>query len=120
MREYVIVKKSKAHSQPNHLDKKLAEEVMKHIKYTTKGNTAFYNTEPFWSLEETNQATDGLEFPEGTTQYDIWVALNFFYADTCKVLEPKQALEAGYQFYFRDEDAPEGKFGKYLQAMGLI
>lgn len=117
MKEYLIIKKNKAH--PVHLDKKLAEEVMKHIKYS-KGNTAFYYIEPFWSLEETNQATDGLEFPEGTTQYDIWVALNFFYADTCKVLEPKQILEAGYQFYFKDEDAPEGKLGRYLQAMGLI
>lgn len=118
MKEYLIIKKNKAH--PVHLNKCLAEEVMKHIKYTSKDNTSFYYTEPFWSLEETNQATDGLEFPDGTTQYDIWVALNFFYADTCKVLEPKQALEAGYQFYFMDEDAPEGKLGRYLQAMDLI
>ena len=117
MREYLVIR-NKAHPKTKHLDKALAEEVMEHIGYTIKDGSLY--TTPFWSLEETNQATEGLEFPEGTTEYDIWVALNFFYADTCKVLEPRQALEAGYQFYFQDEDAPDGKLGRYLQAMGLI
>lgn len=117
MKEYLIVRKKNNDPPPLHLDKSLAEEVMFHIRYAQGGSTY---QQPFWSLEETNQATEGWEFPEGTTEYDIWVALNFFYADTCTVLEPKQALEAGYHFYFKDEDAPEGKLGKYLQAMGLI
>lgn len=116
MKTYLVIKDK---DQPKHLDRFLAEKVMQHIKYS-KDNAAFYYTEPFWSLEETNKLTEDMEFSEGTTQYDIWVALNFFYADTCKVLEPAQAIKAGYYFYFKDEDAPEDKLCRYLQAMGLI
>lgn len=113
MKEYLIIKSS----PPPHLDEDRANKVIEHLEYT-QDNTLY--TKPFWSLEEIQQATSGLEFPEGTTKYDIWVALNFFYADTCKVLNARQALEAGYQFYFNDEDAPDNKLGRYLQAMGLL
>ena len=101
-----------------HLNEELANKVMKHILYVDKENVT--HDTPFWTVDETESFTQDLNFPNGTTKWDKWVGFNFFYADTCRVLNPRQAIEAGYQFYFHDIDAPENKLYKYLEAMGII
>ena len=65
------------------------------------------------------EATKGLEFPEGTTEWDKFVAYNSFYADTCAVLSDGEILKAAYEFYFNDEDyGLEGsKIWRYMTAM---
>lgn len=101
-----------------HLDEKLAHKVMEHLLYMDKENVT--HDTPFWTVDEVESFTGDLNFPKGTTKWDKWVGFNFFYADTCRVLDPRQAIEAGYQFYFHDTDAPENKLYKYLEAMGII
>ena len=75
---------------------------------------------PFWTRDEVESFTGDLNFPKDTTKWDKWVGFNFFYADTCRVLNARQAIEAGHQFYFNDIDAPDNKLYKYLEAMGII
>ena len=111
------IPKSVTHKH-EHLNEELANKVMKHILYIDKENVT--HDTPFWTVDETESFTQDLNFPNGTTKWDKWVGFNFFYADTCRVLNPRQALEAGYQFYFNDMDAPDNKLYKYLEAMGTI
>lgn len=101
-----------------HLDEDLANQVMKHLLYIDKEGVT--HDTPFWTVDEIESITGDLNFPKGTTKWDKWVGFNFFYADTCRVLNTRQALEAGYQFYFNDIDAPDNKLYKYLEAMGTI
>ena len=120
-RTYIILH-NRGSSNPKRLNEHLndysSQKIMKGIKYTdSEGNT---HTTPRWTKEEIEIATADLTFPHGTTLYDKWVAFNFFYADTCMVLNEKEALEAGYFFYFQDEDAPPNKLYKYLVAMGAL
>lgn len=112
-----VISKSVTHKS-EHLDEELANKVMKHLLYIDKENVT-HNT-PFWTVEEIESFTQDLNFPKYTTKWDKWVGLNFFYADTCRVLNARQAIEAGHQFYFNDIDAPENKLYKYLEAMGVI
>lgn len=101
-----------------HLDEGLAMHVMSKLYYTDRHGKPM--TEPKWSIDEIEHATAGWEFAPGVTIFDKWVAFNFFYADTCKVLNPKEVLKVGYHFFFLDEDAPTDKIFKYLEGMGVI
>lgn len=101
-----------------HLDSETANKVMARMKYTDKDGVLHY--QPKWSAEEIDLETCHLDFPNGTTLYDKWVAYNFFYADTCRALSEEYALKAAYYFYFQDEDAPEDKLYRYLKAMGAL
>lgn len=102
----------------DHLDENMAMYVMSKLYYTDRHGEA--HVEPKWSIDEIEQATQGWEFAPGVNIFDKWVAFNFFYADTCKVLSPKEALKVGYHFFFLDEDAPTDKIFKYLEGMGII
>ena len=113
----VGIYKSVTHKH-EHLNEELANKVMKHILYVDKENVT--HDTPFWTVDEIESFTQDLNFPTGTTKWDKWVGFNFFYADTCRVLNPRQALEAGYQFYFNDMDAQDNKLYKYLEAIGTI
>lgn len=102
----------------SHIDKGMADYLISQLYYTDRhGNP---HREPKWSIEDIEQVTSDWEFEPGVTIFDKWVAFNFFYSDTCKVLSPREALKVGYYFFFMDEDAPSDKIYKYLEGMGLI
>lgn len=100
-----------------HFCEKSAETALKGLKYTDKEGGE--HTEPKWSVRMIEEATRDLEFPEGTTLWDKYVAYNSFYADTCKVLSDGDILKAAYEFYFNDEDYThkESKIWRYMESM---
>lgn len=104
-------------SSEAHFCEKSAKNAMKGLKYTDKEGVE--HTEPKWSEKMIEEATRGLDFPEGTTIWDKYVAYNSFYADTCAVLSDGDILKAAYEFYFNDEDyGLEGsKIWHYMAAM---
>lgn len=106
------------YDQGQHIDEGLAMYVMSKLYYTDRHGTP--HQDPKWTIEEIEQITSEWEFEPGVTIFDKWIAFNFFYADTCKLLSPKEALKVGYYFYFQDEDAPSDKIFRYLEGMGLI
>lgn len=106
------------YDEGEHLDEGLALHVMSKLYYTDRHGQPL--NVPKWSIEEIEQATRDWEFNPGVTIFDKWVAFNFFYADTCKVLSPREALKVGYHFFFLDEDAPSDKIFRYLEGMGII
>ena len=72
----------------------------------------------YWSPGEVEDATRGMSFPAGTTKFDKYVAFNVFKSDTCKALDDKEVIAAGYQFFFADEDYKGiGKIWHYMHAL---
>ena len=112
--------KKKSNHKPKHLDEATAKRVMARIKFTD--DDGVLHTKPKWSMEEIDEETCHLDFPEGTTIYDKWVAFNFFYADVCRaeILPISKVIYGAYYFYFKDEDAPDDKLYRYLEAMGAL
>lgn len=113
----IIVPKDKIVAHEAHFCEKTAKLALKGLKYTDSNGIT--HSEPKWSAQMIEEATKGLEFPEGTTEWDKYVAYNSFYADTCAVLTDGDILKAAYEFYFNDEDyrLDGSKIWYYMNAM---
>lgn len=114
MREYYVIGSGGSHHH-FHFDGEEAENAVSQIRYTDKAGVDHKGAH--WTIEQIEAATAGMKFPEGTTQFDRFVAFNSFYADLCKVLDEASILKAAHAFYFSDEDGPEGKIKRYIDAM---
>lgn len=98
-----------------HYNQTYAEYDLSKIHYTD--SEGVHHEGPHWTLNEVLSATRNKTFPEGTTDCDKWVAYNAAYADFCRRFSDGEVLDIAYLFYFSDEDAPEGKVWKYMNAM---
>lgn len=101
--------------EPLHFNEESAHKAVARIRYTDK--TGVEKEGAHWTPEQVKTVTAGMKFPEGTTEWDKYVALNSFYADLCGVLDEPQILKSAVKFYFEDKDAPEGKVFRYVKAM---
>ena len=63
----------------------------------------------YWTLQQIEAATAGMKFPQGTTPFDKYVALNAAKHDWGKDYEDGDIIKIGYDFYFADEDWPGDK-----------
>lgn len=90
----------------HYADKEFADYDVSQIAYTDREGKK--HTGAYWTPEQVEEATKAMSFPSGTTKWDVYVALNSFHADTCKVLTDEQIVKAAYQFYFADEDFKGG------------
>lgn len=113
MRKIYIFKGSKS---PCHFCEEKAKEVISRSYYTDKSGN-YHEGKEHWSADQVENATYGYKFPEGTTKWDKYVAFNLMYFDLCKVLDDASILKVAHAFYFDDEDAPENKVYKYVEAM---
>ena len=113
MRKYIITLQKA--EKGGHFDEEKAKEAVSRIRYTDKANMKHEGAH--WTPEQIESATAQMKFPEGTTKWDKYVAFNSFYADLCRVLDEPTIVKAAHAFYFDDEDAPDGKVGKYVKAM---
>lgn len=100
-----------------HYDKEYADYDVGLIHYSTRDGIEHHGAH--WSLQQVVGATAGKSFPEGTTDYDKYVAYNATYADLCRRFTEAEILEAAYLYYFADEDAPDGKIWHYMNSMRL-
>lgn len=82
-----------------------------------KDEKGIERTGAHWSIEEIEKATAGMVFPAGTTKWDKYVAFNSMYADLCKKFDEATIIKVAHTFYFADDDAPDGKIWRYMQAM---
>lgn len=98
-----------------HYDKHFAEVDVDEICYINASGEK--RSGAHWSVEQISNATKGMSFPSGTTDWDKYVAFNSFFSDLCTIFEEEQILKGAYTFYFADEDAPTGKIWHYMSAM---
>lgn len=69
----------------------------------------------YWSCEKTTEAMKNRKFPEGTTEWDFYVACNAFWHDLRNVLRDEDIIECADVFFFHDEDwCGDGKIWKYM------
>jgi hypothetical protein len=99
----------------NHYEEMFALYDVSKMRYTNREGKEC--TGAHWTPEQTTEAVKGLRLPEGTTCWDVYVALNSFYADMCQELSDDQIIRGAWRFYFKDEDAPKGKLWIYMKAM---
>lgn len=118
MRQYYIYKPCEhANHHVRHYDHDVAMQIVDDISYTNRQGMKHQGAH--WTSEECQQyaSSMGLSFPAGTTEWDVYVAFNSFYADTNKVLSDTDIIRAAHSFYFADEDAPDMKLQHYMLAM---
>lgn len=77
-----------------------------------------------WSIDEAKMKMKEHNLPKDVNEYDFYVAINANYHDKVKLFESwfgadkeKKVIEDAINFYFHDEDAPEGKVFHYIGAM---
>ena len=58
----------------------------------------------YWSVKQVEEATKGMSFPNGTTLYDKYVALNAFANDFKGIMSDEDIIKAAYAFWFNDKD----------------
>lgn len=98
-----------------HYNEELAREDVASITYTGKSNDR--RSGEYWTKSQIEEATRGMTFPNGTTEWDKYVAFNSFYSDLCLVFSTEEIIKAAYHFFFQDEDAGAGKVWNYMQAV---
>jgi hypothetical protein len=98
-----------------HYDEAFARYDVAGIKYVNREGKE--RSGERWTVDEALSAFGNLRLPEGTTKWDVYVALNSFYADMCQELDDEQIVRSAWRFYFKDEDGPKGKVWLYMAAM---
>lgn len=100
-----------------HYNESFAKYDVSKIHYTSRDGRPCSGG--YWTKDQIMEATKNYTFPAGTTDWDRYVALNSFFADTSQVLDDNSVIKAALQFYFKDEDGPEdnGKIWHYMSAM---
>lgn len=68
-----------------------------------------------WTVDQVESATMGMKFPQGTTKFDKFVAMNAAFHDFWKDFDEATILKIGYDFYFADEDwGSDTKIWEYI------
>ena len=100
----------------NHYTEDFAEHDVSKLAWTDKEGKRHEGGH--WTREQVKEATKTMVFPQGTTDCDKYVAFNATFSDLCKVVDDERTiLKIAHQFWFADEDAPEGKIWIYMCAM---
>ena len=69
----------------------------------------------YWSCKEIEDATKGMQFPAGTTNWDKYVAFNA-QANDLDGMDVNFILESAYKFWFADKDWHKGnKIWEYMK-----
>lgn len=100
-----------------HYNREYAEYDLSKLRYTDASGNQRIGAH--WTEEQVVSATANKQFPERTTTCDRWVAYNVMYSDLCKKFSDGEILDIAYVFFFSDEDAPEGKIWRYMNAMRM-
>lgn len=96
-----------------HYNKEFANMDVESIAYTDADGEEHHGAH--WTKDEIASATKGKSFPEGTTDWDKYVAYNAAYADFCRKFTEEDVLDIAYLLYFDDEDY--GGDGKIFECM---
>lgn len=101
-----------------HYNEEFAMWDVSQIEYTDKGGKPHKGA--YWSCEQVEESTKGMTFPNGTTKWDVFVAMNLAKSDFCKKFDDEQILQIGYLFFFADEDWSENGKGSSTKVWDYI
>ena len=113
---WMFLRKQHGRLYKNHYTEDFAEHDVSKLMWTDKEGKRHEGGH--WTREQDKEATKTMVFPQGTTDCDKYVAFNATFSDLCKVVDDERTiLKIAHQFWFADEDAPEGKIWIYMCAM---
>ena len=113
---WAFLRKQHGRLYKNHYTEDFAEHDVSKLAWTDKEGKRHEGGH--WTREQVKEATKTMVFPQGTTDCDKYVAFNATFSDLCKVLDDERTIiKVAHQFWFADEDAPEGKIWIYMCAM---
>lgn len=115
MKKYYILHHGNLRPHSNHYDEASAIDAVERIYYTDDEGKE--HNGPHWDIDDIREITAKQKFKEHVTDWDKYVALNYAYADFNKIMSPEMIAVAAYAFFFDDEDAPEDKIYRYVEAM---
>ena len=107
---WMFLRKQHGRLYKNHYTEEFAEHDVSKMEWTDRNGLEQKGAH--WSKEQVKEATKS-----DTTECDKYVAYNATYADLCRVLDEEHILKVAHQFWFADEDAPDGKIWIYMCAM---
>lgn len=97
-----FMRKSYEAMNGKHYNRHFAEEDVARLHYTDKDGKEHHG--PYWTIEQIKEATADKKFPQGTTDWDKYVAYNNAHADFSKKFEDGDILCIAWLFFFADED----------------
>lgn len=69
----------------------------------------------YWSCKDIEEATKGLQFPNGTNKWDVYVAFNSM-ANDLQGMDDATILKVAHRFWFEDKDWHNGnKIWEYMK-----
>lgn len=70
----------------------------------------------YWTCEEVVSEMSNRSLPQGTTDWDIYVACNLFWHNLKVAFTDEDIIEAAYRFFFKDDTCNnEGKVWNYMK-----
>lgn len=106
-----------------HFDERFGKWEVEKMHHTHKGEKM---TGAYWSIHDIKPVYDSMrsKLPQGTTIWDFSVALNANWHDKVDMFKEwfpddytDKIIEDAVNFYFEDDDAPDGKIWRYIRAM---
>lgn len=105
-----------------HYNEHFAKEDVSYMRHKNKSGKE--EKGEHWNMNQAVSAIKGTSLPSGVTDWDIYVALNanwhdkeVKFTDWWGAEADKHIIDDAINFYFQDEDAPEGKIWLYMDAM---
>lgn len=84
------------------------------MEYVSKSGTTQHGAH--WTKEQILDATRGVTFPAGTTDWDKWVAFNALYAKLGAHFSEEDIVKIGKHLLFKGE-SEKGRVWKFMEAL---
>lgn len=101
-----------------HYDEEFAKYDLSKISY--RGKSRDLRTGEYWSMAQIQEATSGMAFPKGTTDWDKYVAFNVAYSMLFNDFEDGDIIKAGYRIFFGTSDGVEGRIWLHMQPISKV
>lgn len=101
-----------------HYNEEFAKYDLSKISY--RGKSRDLRTGEYWSMAQIQEATSGMSFPKGTTDWDKYVAFNVAYSMLFNDFEDADIIKAGYRFFFGSTDGVEGRIWLHMQPVSKV
>lgn len=102
-----FMRKQHAHLYGGHYDEEFARHDVAHLEYTDRNGQD--RKGEHWTVDQVEEATKSMTFPQGVNRWDKYVAMNSWYADLNHELSDEQILKTGRLFWFYDKDWKTGQ-----------
>lgn len=96
-----FMRKSYEAMNGKHYNRYFAEEDVSKLHYTDKDGKEHHGA--YWTIEQIKEATAEKKFPQGTTDWDKYVAYNYIKATLMSELNDEEIFSVTHALFFKSE-----------------